>query len=62
MKDSLEEIHKMHRPMPSFWQFDIDDLGSKLDFVDIEKDINLSLLLTQRIVLMAKWVIYMTVL
>lgn len=58
----MEEIHKMHRQMPSFWQFDIDDLGSKLGFVDIEKVINLSLLQPQGVVVMAKWIIYMTVL
>lgn len=47
MNSSLEGIHKMHRQMPSFGQFYIDDLRSKLGFVDIEKVINLSLLLTQ---------------
>lgn len=62
MKYSLEKIHKIHRQMPSSWQFDIDDLGSKLGFVNIEKVINLSLLLTQGIVVMAKWVMCMTTL
>lgn len=57
MKGSLEDIHKMHRQMPSFGQFYVDDLRSKLGFVDIEKVINLSLLLTQGIVVMTKWVI-----
>lgn len=54
MKDSLEEIHKMHRLMASFCNLFIGDLGSKLGFADIEKVISLNLLPPQRLVVMAK--------
>lgn len=42
-------------------QFNIDDPGSKLGFAGIEKLTSLNLLPPQGIVVMAKWVIYMTV-
>lgn len=52
----------MHRQMASIWQFDTEDLGPKLSFVNTEKITNFSLLPPQGVVVMGKWVIYMTVL
>ena len=48
--------------MASIWQFDIEDLGPKLGFVNIEKVTKFSLLPPQGVVMMGKWVIYMPVL
>lgn len=43
-------------------QFDTEDLGPKLGFVNIEKVTKFGLLPPQGVVVMGKWVIYMPVL
>lgn len=48
--------------MANIWQFDTEDLGPKLGFVNIEKVTKFGLLPPQGVVVMGKWVIYMPVL